>query len=194
MVSMDKGLPKHFQTHDFMRPITETWRSLKTVTSKGFWPCHWCTEIWLRSLNLLIILCTVEGEIPKILPIWLLFVECCIICWCICWQIGEPQTSLALKGLGHSWTLLVYCNTIASLVTLLLVLNCHRIFFWHGMQKWISEWMHVFKNQWSCLGTTRNTLPLPPKRLCFLGGLFVCKTYQNKSKSWGSFRKLLLFH
>lgn len=55
--------------------------------------CPLRTEICLHSLNLFIILCNGEGELPKIPPICLwgmLLSNCWIIHWCSCWQIGEP--------------------------------------------------------------------------------------------------------
>ena len=44
-------------------------RSKVTAFSVGFWPCHLCSEISPDSLNLLIILWTVDDEIPKFVAI-----------------------------------------------------------------------------------------------------------------------------
>src|SRR4029434_10200670 len=79
--------------------------------SLGFCPCPLRTEIPPDSLNLLIMLCTLEGEISKSLPIFLgdtLFLNISITCSRICWQIDDPQPNLAPKRLGLSWMLLLY--------------------------------------------------------------------------------------
>ncbi len=56
-------------------------------------------------------LCTVEGEISKSLPIFLwgiLFLNISIIFSRICWQTGDPRPIFAPKGLDLSWMLLLY--------------------------------------------------------------------------------------
>ncbi len=72
--------------------------------SLGLRPCPLRTEIPPDSLNLLIMLCTVEGEISKSLPIFLwgtLFLNISIIFSRICWQTGDPRPIFAPKGLDQ---------------------------------------------------------------------------------------------
>ncbi len=79
--------------------------------SLGLRPCPLRTEIPPDSLNFLIMLCTVEGEISKSLPIFLwgtLFLNISIIFSRICWQTGDPRPIFAPKGLDLSWMLLLY--------------------------------------------------------------------------------------
>ncbi len=79
--------------------------------SLGLRPCPLRNEIPPDSLNLLIMLCTVEGEISKSLPIFLwgtLFLNISIIFSRICWQTGDPQPIFAPKGLDLSWMLYIY--------------------------------------------------------------------------------------
>ncbi len=82
-----------------------------TVVQLSLRPCPLRTEIPPDSLNLLIMLCTVEGEISKSLPIFLwgtLFLNISIIFSRICWQTGDPRPIFAPKGLDLSWMLLLY--------------------------------------------------------------------------------------
>ncbi len=82
-----------------------------TVVQLRLAPCPLRTEIPPDSLNLLIMLCTVEGEISKSLPIFLwgtLFLNISIIFSRICWQTGDPRPIFAPKGLDLSWMLLLY--------------------------------------------------------------------------------------
>ncbi len=109
--------------------------------SLGLRPCPLCTEIPPDSLNLLIMLCTVEGEISKSLPIFLwgtLFLNISIIFSRICWQTGDPRPIFAPKGLDLSWMLLLYqiiititcwhhlfqITSLFNQFTSLLALNC----------------------------------------------------------------------
>ncbi len=85
------------------------WRS--RLFSLGLHPCPLRTEIPPDSLNLLIMLCTVEGEISKSLLIFLwgtLFLNISIIFSRICWQTGDPWPIFAPKGLDLSRMLLLY--------------------------------------------------------------------------------------
>ncbi len=109
--------------------------------SLGLRPCPLRTEIPPDSLNLLIMLCTVEGEISKSLPIFLwgtLFLNISIIFSRICWQTGDPRPIFAPKGLDLSWMLLLYqiiititcwhqlfqITSLFNQFTSLLALNC----------------------------------------------------------------------
>ncbi len=129
----------------------------------GLRPCPLRTEIPPDSLNLLIMLCTVEGEISKSLPIFLwgtLFLNISIIFSRICWQTGDPRPIFAPKGLDLSWMLLLYqiiititcwhqlfqITSLFNQFTSLLALNCSCPNFF-GM--WCrSEWqerMYIYK-------------------------------------------------
>ncbi len=127
--------------------------------SLGLRPCPLRTEIPPDSLNLLIMLCTVEGEISKSLPIFLwgtLFLNISIIFSRICWQTGDPRPIFAPKGLDLSWMLLLYkiiititCwhqlfqnTSLFNQFTSLLALNCSCPNFCR------SEWqerMYIYK-------------------------------------------------
>ncbi len=124
--------------------------------SLGLRPCPLRTEIPPDSLNLLIMLCTVEGEISKSLPIFLwgtLFLNISIIFSRICWQTGDPRPIFAPKGLDLSWMLLLYqiiititcwhqlfqITSLFNQFTSLLALNCSRPnFFWNVLQVWMT--------------------------------------------------------
>ncbi len=124
--------------------------------SLGLRPCPLRTEIPPDSLNLLIMLCTVEGEISKSLPIFLwgtLFLNISIIFSRICWQTGDPRPIFAPKGLDLSWMLLLYqiiititCwhqlfqnTSLFNQFTSLLALNCScPNFFWNVLQVWMT--------------------------------------------------------
>ncbi len=132
--------------------------------SLGLRPCPLRTEIPPDSLNLLIMLCAVEGEISKSLTIFLwgtLFLNISIIFSRICWQTGDPRPIFAPKGLDLSWMLLLYqiiititCwhqlfqnTSLFNQFTSLLALNCScPNFFWNVLQR--SEWqerMYIYK-------------------------------------------------
>ncbi len=120
--------------------------------SLGLRPCPLRTEIPPDSLNLLIMLCTVEGEISKSLPIFLwgtLFLNISIIFSRICWQTGDPRPIFAPKGLDLSWMLLLYqiiititcwhhlfqITSLFNQFTSLLALNCScPNFIWNVLQ------------------------------------------------------------
>ncbi len=124
--------------------------------SLGLRPCPLRTEIPPDSLNLLIMLCTVEGEISKSLPIFLwgtLFLNISIIFSRICWQTGDPRPIFAPKGLDLSWMLLLYqiiititcwhqlfqITSLFNQFTSLLALNCScPNFFWNMLQVWMT--------------------------------------------------------
>ncbi len=124
--------------------------------SLGLRPCPLRTEIPPDSLNLLIMLCTVEGEISKSLPIFLwgtLFLNISIIFSRICWQTGDPRPIFAPKGLDLSWMLLLYqiiititcwhqlfqITSLFNQFTSLLALNCScPNFFWNVLQVWMT--------------------------------------------------------
>ncbi len=130
--------------------------------SLGLRPCPLCTEIPPDSLNLLVMLCTVEGEISKSLPIFLwgtLFLNISIIFSRICWQTGDPRPIFAPKGLDLSWMLLLYqiiititcwhqlfqITSLFNQFTSLLALNCScPNFFWNVLQVW-QERMYIYK-------------------------------------------------
>ncbi len=115
------------------------------------------------SLNLLIMLCTVEGEISKYLPIFLwgtLFLNISIIFSRICWQTGDPRPIFAPKGLDLSWMLLLYqiiititcwhqlfqITSLFNQFTSLLALNCSCPNFFGMCCR--SEWqerMYIYK-------------------------------------------------
>ncbi len=143
--------------------------------SLGLRPCPLRTEIPPDSLNLLIMLCTVEGEISKSLPIFLwgtLFLNISIIFSRICWQTGDPRPIFAPKGLDLSWMLLLYqiiititCwhqlfqitsfNQFASL----LALNCScPNFFWNVLQVWMTGKDVYLQITWSWPDKTWNIL------------------------------------
>ncbi len=131
--------------------------------SLGLCPCPLRTEIPPDSLNLLIMLCTVEGEISKSLPIFLwgtLFLNISIIFSRICWQTGDPRPIFAPKGLDLSWMLLLYqiiititCwhqlfqnTSLFNQFTSLLALNCSCPNFFGMCCR--SEWqerMYIYK-------------------------------------------------
>ncbi len=130
--------------------------------SLGLRPCPLRTEIPPDSLNLLIMLCTVEGEISKSLPIFLwgtLFLNISIILSRICWQTGDPRPIFAPKGLDLSWMLLLYQIIITitcwhqlfqitsfNQFTSLLALNCSCPNFFGMCCR--SEWqerMYIYK-------------------------------------------------
>ncbi len=131
--------------------------------SLGLRPCPLRTEIPPDSLNLLIMLCTVEGEISKSLPIFLwgtLFLNISIIFSRICWQTGDPRPIFASKGLDLSWMLLLYqiiititcwhqlfqITSLFNQFTSLLALNCSCPNFFGMCCR--SEWqerMYIYK-------------------------------------------------
>ncbi len=131
--------------------------------SLGLRPCPLRTEIPPDSLNLLIMLCTVEGEISKSLPIFLwgtLFLNISIIFSRICWQTGDPRPIFAPKGLDLSWMLLLYqiiititcwhqlfqITSLFNQFTSLLALNCSVTTFFGMCCR--SEWqerMYIYK-------------------------------------------------
>ena len=79
--------------------------------SVGFRPCRLRAEISPDSLNFLMILWTVDDEIPKFLAIvrWeTLFLNCSTICSCSCSQSGEPRPILAYEWLSLSGMLFLY--------------------------------------------------------------------------------------
>ncbi len=144
--------------------------------SLGLRPCPLCTEIPPDSLNLLIMVCTVEGEISKSLPIFLwgtLFLNISIIFSRICWQTGDPRPIFAPKGLDLSWMLLLYqiiititCwhqlfqNTSLFIqFTSLLALNCScPNFFWNVLQVWMTGKDVYLQMTWSWPDKTWNIL------------------------------------
>ncbi len=144
--------------------------------SLGLRPCPLCTEIPPDSLNLLIMLCTVEGEISKSLPIFLwgtLFVNISIIFSGICWQTGDPRPIFAPKGLDLSWMLLLYqiiititCwhqlfqnTSLFNQFTSLLALYCScPNFFWNVLQVWMTGKDVYLQMTWSWPDKTWNIL------------------------------------
>ncbi len=144
--------------------------------SLGLRPCPLRTEIPPDSLNLLIMLCTVEGEISKSLPIFLwgtLFLNISIIFSRICWQTGDPRPIFAPKGLDLSWMLLLYqiiititCwhqlfqnTSLFNQFTSLLALNCScPNFFWNVLQVWITGKDVYLQMTWSWPDKTWNIL------------------------------------
>ncbi len=131
--------------------------------SLGLHPCPLRTEIPPDSLNLIIMLCTVEGEISKSLPIFLwgtLFLNISIIFSRICWQTGDPRPIFAPKGLDLSWMLLLYqiiititcwhqlfqITSLFNQFTSLLALNCScPNFFWNVCRSEWQERMYIYK-------------------------------------------------
>ncbi len=144
--------------------------------SLGLRPCPLRTEIPPDSLNLLIMLCTVEGEISKYLPIFLwgtLFLNISIIFSRICWQTGDPRPIFAPKGLDLSWMLLLYqiiititCwhqlfqnTSLFNQFTSLLALNCScPNFFWNVLQVWMTGKDVYLQMTWSWPDKTWNIL------------------------------------
>ncbi len=135
--------------------------------SLGLHPCPLRTEIPPDSLNLLIMLCTVEGEISKSLPIFLwgtLFLNISIIFSRICWQTGDPRPIFAPKGLDLSLMLLLYqiiititcwhqlfqITSLFNQFTSLLALNCScPNFFWNVLQVWMTGKDVYLQMTWS---------------------------------------------
>ena len=79
--------------------------------SVGFRPCRLRAEISPDSLNFLMILWTVDDEIPKFLAIvrWeTLFLNCLTICSRSCSQSGEPRPILTCEWLSLSGMLFLY--------------------------------------------------------------------------------------
>ena len=77
----------------------------------GFGPCRLRAVISPDSLNLLMILRTVDDEIPKFFAIagWeMLFLNCWTICSHICSQSGDPRPILVCEWLSISGKLLLY--------------------------------------------------------------------------------------
>ncbi len=146
--------------------------------SLGLRPCPLRTEIPPDSLNLLIMLCTVEGEISKSLPIFLwvtLLLNISIIFSRICWQTGDPRPIFAPKGLDLSWMLLLYqiiitiiCwhqlfqnTSLFNQFTSLLALNCScPNFFWNVLQVWMIGKDVYLQMTWSWPDKTWKYLPL----------------------------------
>ncbi len=144
--------------------------------SLGLRPCPLRTEIPPDSLNLLIMLCTVEGEISKSLPIFLwgtLFLNISIIFSRICWQTGDPRPIFAPKGLDLSWMLLLYqiiititcwhqlfqITALFNQFTSLLALNCScPNFFWNVLQVWMTGKDVYLQMTWSWPDKTWNIL------------------------------------
>ncbi len=144
--------------------------------SLGLRPCPLRTEIPPDSLNLLIMLCTVEGEISKSLPIFLwgtLFLNISIIFSRICWQTGDPLPIFAPKGLDLSWMLLLYqiiititcwhqlfqITSLFNQFTSLLALNCScPNFFWNVLQVWMTGKDVYLQMTWSWPDKTWNIL------------------------------------
>ncbi len=144
--------------------------------SLGLRPCPLRTEIPPDSLNLLIMLCTVEGEISKSLPIFLwgtLFLNISIIFSRICWQTGDPRPIFASKGLDLSWMLLLYqiiititcwhhlfqITSLSNQFTSLLALNCScPNFFWNVLQVWMTGKDVYLQMTWSWPDKTWNIL------------------------------------
>ncbi len=144
--------------------------------SLGLRPCPLRTEIPPDSLNLLIMLCTVEGEISKSLPIFLwgtLFLNISIIFSRICWQTGDPRPIFAPKGLDLSWMLLLYqiiititcwhhlfqITSLFNQFTSLLALNCScPNLFWNVLQVWMTGKDVYLQMTWSWPDKTWNIL------------------------------------
>ncbi len=144
--------------------------------SLGLRPCPLRTEIPPDSLNLLIMLCTVEGEISKSLPIFLwgtLFLNISIIFSRFCWQTSDPRPIFAPKGLDLSWMLLLYqiiititcwhhlfqITSLFNQFTSLLALNCscHNS-FWNVLQVWMTGKDVYLQMTWSWPDKTWNIL------------------------------------
>ncbi len=144
--------------------------------SLGLRPCPLRTEIPPDSLNLLIMLCTVEGEISKSLPIFLwgtLFLNISIIFSRFCWQTGDPRPIFDPKGLDLSWMLLLYqiiititcwhqlfqITSLFNQFTSLLALNCScPNFFWNVLQVWMTGKDVYLQMTWSWPDKTWNIL------------------------------------
>ncbi len=149
--------------------------------SLGLRPCPLRTEIPPDSLNLLIMLCTVEGEISNMkyeisLPIFLwgtFFLNISIIFSGICWQTGDPRPIFAPKGLDLSWMLLLYqiiititcwhqlfqITSLFNQFTSLLALNCScPNFFWNVLQVWMTGKDVYLQMTWSWPDKTWNIL------------------------------------
>ncbi len=144
--------------------------------SLGLRPCPLRTEIPPDSLNLLIMLCTVEGEISKSLPIFLwgtLFLNISIIFSRICLQTGDPRPIFAPKELDLSWMLLLYqiiititcwhqlfqITSLFNQFTSLLALNCScPNFFWNVLQVWMTGKDVYLQMTWSWPDKTWNIL------------------------------------
>ncbi len=121
-------------------------------------------------------LCTVEGEISKSLPIFLwgtLFLNISIIFSRICWQTGDPRPIFAPKGLDLSWMLLLYqiiititcwhqlfqITSLFNQFTSLLALNCScPNFFWNVLQVWMTGKDVYLQMTWSWPDKTWNIL------------------------------------
>ncbi len=121
-------------------------------------------------------LCTVEGEISKSLPIFLwgtLFLNISIIFSRICWQTGDPRPIFAPKGLDLSWRLLLYqiiititcwhqlfqITSLFNQFTSLLALNCScPNFFWNVLQVWMTGKDVYLQMTWSWPDKTWNIL------------------------------------
>ncbi len=121
-------------------------------------------------------LCTVEGEISKSLPIFLwgtLFLNISIIFSRICWQTGDPRPIFAPKGLDLSWMLLLYqiiititcwhqlfqITSLFNQFTSLLALNCScPNFFWNVLQVWMTGKDLYLQMTWSWPDKTWNIL------------------------------------
>ncbi len=169
----------------WMMTLIDEWRFLmqcrlrdqrSRLFSLGLRPCPLRTEIPPDSLNLLIMLCTVEGEISKSLPIFLwgtLFLNISIIFSRICWQTGDPQPIFAPKGLDLSWMLLLYqiiititcwhqlfqITSLFNQFTSLLALNCScPNFFWNVLQVWMTGKDVYLQMTWSWPDKTWNIL------------------------------------
>ncbi len=152
------------------------WDRRSRLFSLGLRPCPLRTEIPPDSLNLLIMLCTVEGEISKSLPIFLwgtLFLNISIIFSRICWQTGDPRPIFAPKGLDLSWMLLLYqiiititcwhhlfqITSLFNQFTSLLALNCScPNFFWNVLQVWMTGKDLYLQMTWSWPDKTWNIL------------------------------------
>ncbi len=121
-------------------------------------------------------LCTVEGEISKSLPIFLwgtLFLNISIIFSRICWQTGDRRPIFAPKGLDLSWMLLLYqiiititcwhqlfqITSLFNQFTSLLALNCScPNFFWNVLQVWMTGKDVYLQMTWSWPDKTWNIL------------------------------------
>ena len=96
-----------------------------------------CAEISPGSLNLLMILCTVDDEIPKFFLIvcWeMLFLNCKTICSCSYLQSGEPCPILACEQLRLTGMLLLYPIMALSCIQLTCSpVECSKqVFFKHS--------------------------------------------------------------
>ncbi len=129
--------------------------------SLGLHPCPLRTEIPPDSLNLLIMLCTVEGEISKSLPIFLwgtLFLNISIIFSRICWQTGDPRPIFAPKGLDLSWMLLLYqiIITITCWHQLFQITSLFNLIFGMCCRSEWQERMYIYK--WHEVDQTRHEI------------------------------------